>query len=179
MIKASDLFAIGYVAKTHGIRGEMNVSLDTEFNPEDFRFLIFDIDSIFVPFQVESSRGNAIANRLIALKGVETVDEAKTFVGKTVYVLLSELREHPAYNSSEEEEGLYLSDLVGYTLKDESGCVVGTITGFNDDTQNYLLEVLRPDGAKVLIPYVDEWILELNQDNKTLMVELPEGLLDD
>ncbi|MDE6395665.1 MAG: 16S rRNA processing protein RimM, partial [Muribaculaceae bacterium] len=42
MITLKELYPIGYVAKTHGIKGELNVSLDTEFNPEDFKFLVFE-----------------------------------------------------------------------------------------------------------------------------------------
>ena len=58
MITAKQIYPIGYVAKTHGIKGELNVSLDTDFNPEDFKFLVFDVDGIFVPFPIINVRGS-------------------------------------------------------------------------------------------------------------------------
>lgn len=177
MISAQDLFPIGYVGKTHGIRGELNIQLDTEFNPEDFRFLIFDIDNTFVPFAVEQSRGKGDANRLVQLEDVNSVEEARQFVGKTVYVLMSEVKEHPDYDESD-DSGFYLSDLTGFTLADENGKTVGTVTGFNDDTQNYLLEVELPDGRKVYIPYVDSWVVDLDRDRHTISLNLPNGLID-
>lgn len=177
MIEATDLFAIGYVAKTHGIKGELNVRLDTDYNPEDFRFVIFEIDSLFVPFVVESSRGNADASRLVTLKDVDSIEEAKAFVGKTVYVLKSEVQSLRG-DGDEPDDGMYLSDLVGYTLLDDAGTKVGEIVGFNDDTQNFLLEVRTDDRRDVLVPYVDEWVLNLDQDAKTIQCSLPTGLLD-
>ncbi len=179
MITAKELFPIGYVSKTHGIKGELNIQLDTQYNPEDFRFLVFEMDAIFVPFEIASSRGQGAANRLVALEGVDTVEEARAFVGKTAYVLQKELVEHPDYdNEADGEEGLYLSDLIGYRLNDESGRTIGKVVGFNDDTQNYLLEVELPDGRKLFVPYVDEWLVDLNQDEHTISFDLPTGLID-
>lgn len=178
MISADSIYPIGYVSKTHGIRGELNVRLDTHFNPEDFRFLIFDIENIFVPFVISQSRGSGHDTRLVSIEGIDTVEEAATFVGKTAYVLLSELREHPDYDAeAEDSEGLYLSDLVGYTLNDENGDKIGVITGYNDDTENYLLEVSLTDGKSVYIPFVDEWIVDLDSDTRNLSVDLPGGLI--
>lgn len=180
MITHKELYPIGYVSKTHGIKGELNIQLDTDYNPEDFRFLVFEMESIFVPFEIVSSRGQGVANRLVALKGIETVEDARPLVGKTAFVLKRELVEHPDYNNNSEgeEEGLYLSDLIGYTVADETGKLVGKIIGFNDDTMNYLLELELPDGKTVFIPYVDDWVTELNQENKTISLNLPNGLLE-
>lgn len=178
MITSDHLYTIGYVAKTHGVKGELNITLNSPYDPEDFRFIIFDIESIFVPFEIDSVRGKGEDNRLVALKGVDTVEEARTFVGKTAYVLLSELERHPDFNSNEEDEkGLYLSDLIGYKVFDETGKELGTVENFNDDTQNFLLELRLADGNTVFIPYVDEWLVDLNQDNRTIMFNLPEGLI--
>ena len=179
MITLSELYPIGYVTKTHGIKGELNVRLDTDFNPEDFRFAVFDMDSIFVPFEIDYSRGKGDDIRLVRLEGVDSVEEARSFVAKTFYVLLRELKEHPGYDdASADEQGLYLSDLVGYDLFDENGERVGEIVGYNDDTQNYLLEVKLPDGRKIYIPYVDEWLVDLNQDENRIAFTLPNGIID-
>lgn len=179
MITAKEIYPIGYVSKTHGIKGELNIQLDTQYNPEDFRFLVFEMDAIYVPFEIVSSRGQGVANRLVSLEGVDTVEEGRAFVGKTVYVLQRELIEHPCYEGGEDgEEGLYLSDLIGYVLKDVSGNRIGEIIGFNDDTQNYLLEIQLQDGRKGFVPYVDDWVTDLNQDEHSISFDLPDGLIE-
>lgn len=180
MITAKELLPIGYVSKTHGIKGELNVRLDADYTTDDVKFVVMDVDSIFVPFVIESSRGNAADNRLVKLEGVDSQEEAKAFVGKTLYAVLADLATLPGFDQSQaaDSENLYLSDLVGYTLTDGNNNVVGSITGFNDDTQNYLLEVTLNEGRTVFVPFVDEWMLDLDQDKKTLSFDLPEGLLD-
>lgn len=177
MISGESLYPIGYVSKTHGIKGELNIKLDTSYNPEDFRFLVFELDSTFIPFQIYESRGNGLDSRLVSLEDIKTVEEAKQFVGKTVYVLLSELREHPDYNP-DEEQSLYLSDLIGYDLLDENRKLLGKVIGYNDDTENYLLEIELPDNRKIYVPFVEDWILELNQDDKILSLNLPLGIIE-
>jgi len=174
MITQGELYPIGYVSKTHGTNGELNVRLDTDYNPEDFRFVVFDIDSIFIPFEITNSRGQGVANRLVALSEVDTVEEAKTFVGKTMYVLKRELPE----DADSEDEGFYLSDLVGGTLRNDAGDIVGRIVGYNDNTANYLLEIELPDGREVYIPYVDDWVTAFDPEEPSLTMNLPNGLID-
>lgn len=174
MITLKELYPIGFVAKTHGIKGELNVALDTEFNPEDFNFLVFEVDGIFVPFPILNSRGQGANYRLVTVDGVQSDTEARALVGKSAYVLTRELKEHPDWD--EESESLYLSDLIGYTLLDENKKNIGKIIGFNDDTSNWLLEVKLPDEKTVFIPYVEDWVLEFNPDNKTISFNLPNGL---
>lgn len=174
MITLSELYPIGYVSKTHGTCGELNVQLDTDYNPEDFRFVVFDIDSTFIPFEVVNSRGQGAANRLVALSEVDSVEEAKTFVGKTIYVLKREL----PTDAEDDDEGFYLGDLVGGTLRNETGDVVGRIVGYNDDTANYLLEIELPDGRHVYIPYVDDWVTDIDPDEPSLTMNMPNGLIE-
>ena len=176
MITLQELYPIGYVAKTHGIKGELNVSLDTEFNPEDFKFLVFDVDGIFVPFPILSVRGRGADNRLVSVEGVLSDSEARALVGKTAYVLLRELKEHPDWD--EETGGMYLSDMIGFELIDEKSKPIGKIIEYNDDTSNWLLEIELADGRKVFIPYVEDWIVGFDPEKKTLCVDLPNGLLD-
>ncbi|MDE6397135.1 MAG: ribosome maturation factor RimM [Muribaculaceae bacterium] len=176
MITLKELYPIGYVAKTHVIKGELNVSLDTEFNPEDFKFLVFEVDGIFVPFPILGVRGRGANNRLVSVEGVLSDSDARALVGKTVYVLQRELKAHPDWN--EEEEGMYLSDMIGFEMVDENSRPVGKIIGFNDDTSNWLLEIEMPDGRKVFVPYVEEWIVGFDPENRTISVNLPNGLIE-
>lgn len=176
MISSQDLFPIGYVSKTHGTKGELNVKLDTVYNPEDFKFLIFNLDDTFIPFKTISSRGNNDSSRLVLLDNINNIDEARDFVGKTVYVLEKEIHNHPLYNDENQEDGIYLSDLIGYKVVLNSA-KSGVITNFNDETQNYLLEIELGADNKILIPYVEDWLVEIDTENKTIEFEVPEDLL--
>lgn len=179
MLTSDLLIPIGYIAKTHGIKGELNVVFDSFFYSDDLKFAVCEIDSIFVPFVIESSRGNSSTNRLVKFKDIDNAIQAKEFVGKTFYALKRELENFPEYREIlDNDENFYLSDLIGYSLLDPAGKRLGEIIGFNDDTQNFLLEIALNNGSEVYIPFVPEWITEFNHDPKSLKIDLPKGLLE-
>lgn len=178
MITANELYAIGFVRKTHGIKGELNIILDTVYDADGLKFLVFDIDSIFVPFLINSLRTNTADSCLVTLKGIDNVEDAKQFTGKTVFALRSEIKEQNGLEEDDDSENMYLSDLVGYCAYDGKGDKIGDITGFNDDTSNILLEISRPDGQTVLVPFVDDWIENLDREKRAITLWLPEGLID-
>ena len=53
----------------------------------------------------------------------------------------------------------------------------GTLKNINDSTAQSLFEIDR-DGIEILIPMNDEFILKVDRENKTILVETPEGLID-
>jgi len=64
----------------------------------------------------------------------------------------------------------------GYLMIDEAEGEVGIIQTIDNSTDNLLFEVLRGN-TSLLVPAVDEWIVEIDDDNKILHIRLPEGLL--
>ena len=65
----------------------------------------------------------------------------------------------------------------GWTVVDEDG-VVGVIVDVIDNPAQKLLEVERQGGATVLIPAVDEIVLDVDVESRRVQVDLPNGLLD-
>ena len=50
MIRLEEIAPIGIFGKTHGIKGEINLELNIDFDLENTPYIIVDIDGIFVPF---------------------------------------------------------------------------------------------------------------------------------
>ena len=63
-------------------------------------------------------------------------------------------------------------------LDGDNGTPIGTITDIDDKTDNWLFIVTRPDGNEVLIPAHEEFIAEIRQEEKTMVMDLPIGLLE-
>ena len=55
---------------------------------------------------------------------------------------------------------------------------IGTITAIDDNTENWLFIVERADGSEVMIPAHEEFISNIDQDNKVMTMDLPIGLLE-
>ena len=64
MIKQEEVFKIGKLGKSHGVKGEVNLLFDDDiFDRTDAEYLILEVDGILVPFYIEEYRfhGNSTA----------------------------------------------------------------------------------------------------------------------
>ena len=55
---------------------------------------------------------------------------------------------------------------------------IGTIIDIDDNTDNWLFIVEKEDGNEVMIPAHEEFIAEIRQEEKIMVMDLPIGLLD-
>lgn len=174
MITPDILTSIGTFFKPHGIKGEISATLDYAIDPSELRCIVLEIDGIFVPFFVDSSRPKGASLWLVKLDGVDSEKSASAFSNHEIYAITAEL---PEGLVDEGEDGLYLYDLEGYTLKEDEN-VIGTIDGVDDSTANILLIVKTPSGATVYVPFAEEFLTDIDKDNHTITMTLPEGLID-
>lgn len=171
MILADDIATIGHVTKTHGIDGEMSVMIDDDIQPENLSCLIFDMDGLYVPFFISSSRRRGTDSWLIRLQGINSELSASEFVGKGICARVCEIPE-------DEADGLYLEDFVGYRLLDIDGSEVGLITEVDFSTENTLFLVNTADGRQCIVPASIDLMTDISTDNATITMNLPSGILD-
>lgn len=171
MINKNQLFPIGQINKPHGIQGEMSFGFTTDvFELEELPFFIFELDGIFVPFVVSEFRLKTSSTGILRLDGLNSEEDARTFSGLQIFILKEQLDLLP-----EVEPGL--DYLVGFQLKDIEKGMIGVISEIDHTTENALF-VIQQEDDELLIPVSEEYIREIDQDNKIIEVELPEGLLD-
>jgi 16S rRNA processing protein RimM len=170
MILLSELYPIGRVQKTHGIKGELSIILTSEFDTLDFNYFVFEMDGILVPFFIQEWRFKTAETALVRFERVNDDLAGKEFVGKTIYIS-KDLMPHP------DETEIDIQFYTGYKLIDETLGEIGEIQTVDDTTDNLLFEVLYR-GQEVLIPAVDEWIVEIDDTLRVMRVNLPPGLLN-
>jgi 16S rRNA processing protein RimM len=118
------------------------------------------------------------AGRIVLhLSGIDSISAAEQLAGTDVVV--------PSEERMPLEDGaVYISDLVGCTLYD-NGIAVGTVEDVQfattadgtrrlDDAAPLL--VVQGDNGEVLVPFVNEYLVELNTEARFIRMELPEGL---
>ena len=81
-------------------------------------------------------------------------------------------------NSHKLGNKFYFHEVLGFTIKDTNFGDVGILQAINDSTAQSLFEIDR-DGIEILIPMNDEFIIKVDRENKTILVETPEGLIDE
>ena len=161
---------LGTIVKTHGVRGELiirtaNPSYDLK---EDWESIFLQIDGILVPFFISSLRSFKSGEWVVKLDWYENKTQAERLVGLPVWVTEDQLQ-------SPDPE-FYMDELLGYILSDKTSGRHGTITDFIDIHDNPVFEA-EIDGEKILIPAREEFILEVDPDEKTITFELPDGLI--
>jgi len=169
--KEDALVWVGRVVRTQGHKGEVRVSSPgggtAAFSQGNVVYLK-DKQGGQRPLTVHSSRPH---RQLIVLsfREVQRMEEAKELVGCSVYVNKERLEALPPGE-------FYEHQLLGLQVKTESGIFLGTLeaimpTGSND------VFVVRKDGREILIPATDEIVVQVNLQEKVMVIKSLEGLL--
>ena len=107
---------------------------------------------------------------IVALDGVETMNDAEALAGAELKVPVSSLGPLPGNT-------FYRHDLVGCEVKDTAGRRVGTVTGVQGTVERSLL-LVGEGRDEVMIPMVDGIVVSVDLGGRAIIVELPEGLTD-
>lgn len=177
MINKEQLIEIGTVQKLHGLCGEMTASVvDSVFDDvKNCPYLVCEIDGIFVPFFIKSYRFRTDATILITFDGIDSQDKASSFCGLKLYFdrKCFTKKEAEEYDTDNEEEDSF----IGYTIIDQKHGVLGKVIDIDDQTANVLF-IVDYDTTELMIPAADDLVIEIDDDNKTITMNLPQGLIN-
>ncbi len=172
MIKREDVYNIGKITKSHALKGEVVFNFsDDIFDRTESEYLICEIDGILVPFFMEEYRFKSDTSVLVKFEGIDSAEATRQLLGADVYFEKSK-----AIESGEEDMSLRF--FIGFKMTDENGKDIGVITDIDDNTQNWLFIVENPKGEEILIPAHEEFISEIDNENKIMKMVLPEGLTE-
>ena len=160
------MLRIAQVLKSNGTDGGLLISF-LDVSPEDIDlqepvFIYFD--GLPVPFYFEAFTPRGTNRALVRLTGVRSLRDADELSGAELFA---------DYFEEEEEE-----DFTGYTVLSPDGHTVGVVSGTEDIPGNLCLWVERPGGQEVLLPFHPNLIQKIQDDDKTIVLQLPEGILD-
>lgn len=170
-MKLDQCFQLGMVLKPHGLKGELYISLDTDY-PEDYK----EMESVFllqngklVPFFIEYIQ---LKNKeaLVKFEDVENKDAAVNLRGSTLHLPLTELPEL-------EGNRFYFHEIAGFQIEDSEKGMLGIVKEVFEAGHQDLIG-MEYKGKEVLIPINDDVILNVDRDKALLQVSLPDGLLE-
>ena len=168
MIREEEVYRIGRLGKTHGVRGEISFLFDDDvFDRVDSDYLILEVDGILVPFFMEEYRFKSDANAIVKFEGIDTQERARDLTGSDVFF--------PRVLSDSDDDTLTWAEIIGYSLIDAATSQsIGQIASVDDSTMNVLFEL--EDGT--LIPASEELVTDIDKDNKRIKMTIPQGLLE-
>jgi len=172
-MKKEDCFYLGLIVRKHSYKGEVVIKLDTD-EPE----LYANLDSVFIelnnkllPFFIENSllqKGNQLR---VDFEDIQNEEDADQLLKKPIYLPLTML---PKLEGNK----FYYHEVIGFNMIDENFGIVGKIKSINDATAQVLFILENSEKKEILIPMIDEFLIEVNRDKKEILVKTPEGLID-
>ena len=171
-MRKEDCFYLGKIVRKHSFKGVVVVKLDTD-EPELYQ----NLESVFValgndlvPFFIETislQKGNQLR---IRFEDIENEADADAIMGVELYLPLEFL---PKLTGDK----FYYHEIIDFDIEDVNYGYIGVITGVNDSSAQPLFEV-NANGTELFIPMIDEFIKKVDRENRTIIVETPEGLID-
>jgi len=159
-----ELIYIGEIIGTFGIKGELKVFFESDFI--DYRFrkgALVKIVSKKEKLEVEITSMRIHKNNvLITINNWNDINLVEKYVGSKVYADAAD--EPPLLEEEYEADAL-----IGLEVLDENNNNIGVVKDFIEVPQGYIMEI--DDGKQgILIPFVDEFIIDVNDENIVVKV---------
>ena len=176
MVDRSTDRLVGRIVKPHGIRGELVVEPRTD-SPE-IRFAAGSVlsanlrDGSKRDLTVTAARAHS-GRLLVVVEGVADRDGAEGLRGT---LLLAPEADLPP---TEDPDEFYDHELEGLAVVTVDGTRIGTITEVLHGGGSDLLQVRRETGGVLLVPFVNQIVPEVDVPGGRVVIDPPEGLLDE
>lgn len=170
-MKSNDCFEIGYIAKTKGLKGEVQVSFSYH-EPEKLKLeaVFIEYDGKMIPHFVEAYKIPQPLMGYFLFEDIDHIDKAKKIVHKKIY-LANRLK--PKKNKDE----FSFKDLESFTVTDVNKGLLGQITEVKAFPKQYIATLMYQK-KEILFPLSDDLINEIDIDKQTIIINLPDGLID-
>ncbi|WP_379129806.1 ribosome maturation factor RimM [Paenibacillus sp. sgz500958] len=173
---AGEMLTVGKLVNTHGIRGEVKILSSTDFPEVRFatgkKLTVVPENGSSFDVIVDSAREHK-GTYIVKLKGYTDINQVEKFKGSLLKVPSTDLVELP-------DNEYYYHQIIGCTVHtDEPGAEpLGTITEILTPGANHVW-VVKPTGKgkEILIPVIDDVVLDVDVAAKRVTIHLMEGLL--
>ena len=171
-MQKEDCFYLGKIVKKYSFKGELLVKLDTD-DPSTYtkmESVFIDKNKSLIPFFIERSSLHKSTLLRVKFEDIDSEEDADKLLKSELYLPLEFL---PQLTGNK----FYYHEIVGFEAEDLSFGLVGIIKRVNDTTNQAILEIDR-NGSEILIPLIDDFIKSVDREQKKIILEVPEGLID-
>lgn len=165
--KEMEKIKVGKIVNAVGLKGEVKV-----YNYSDSSEIYEITPEMYVGSELLQIENVRLQKNMVILKleGINDRNAAEAAKDRDIFITEDDLPEL-------EEGEYYVRDLIGMTVE-EDGNVLGKVTDVLQNTAQDVFEVERKNGKQLLIPRVDEFVLDIDLDTRKIKVKLPDGLLE-
>ena len=165
------LLQVGVISSTHGVRGEVKVfpTTDDVKRFKKLKKVILDTGKEQLPLEIE---GVKFFKQFVILKfrGIDNINDIERYKGKRLLVD----REHAVKLKKDE---YFIADMIGMDVFTEDGELFGALKDVMETGANDVYIIEMSDGKEVLVPAIKQCILDVDIENRKMVIHLLEGLV--
>jgi 16S rRNA processing protein RimM len=168
-----ELVAIARTVRTRGLRGELVAEVLTDF-PERFDGL----KDVIAVLPSGERRNLKLANAwfqkdriVLGFEGVNSVEKAEALRDADICVTEADAVEL-------DEDEFFDWELEGCEVSNVDGAEIGTVRELMRTGAAEILVVIDESGKEILIPFAEAICIQVDIENKRIVVDPPEGLLE-
>ncbi len=161
------LTALGTIVKAHGLQG--GVIVDPDIDPELFRevtrVFIRDRRQDLIPYQIEEFRVDQKKGRQLFFVKLTFIDDrsaAEEISGSVIY---------GEVDLPDEQPGDEIPDITGWKVADAENRYIGTVKNLLESPAHLIITILKEKGDEILVPWVEEYVDEVDSDKQLLFVK--------
>ncbi len=167
-----DLFQVGVISNTHGVRGEVKVfpTTDDVRRFKKLKTVLLDTGREKREVKVESVR---FFKQIVILKlqGIDDMDAALAIKGNSLLVSRQD-----AVRLNKDE--YFIADMIGLDVCDDTDRPLGVVTDVLQTGANDVYAVRMEDGRELLLPAIKECILQIDMEQRLMRVHVMDGLME-
>lgn len=171
-------YLVGKIVNTQALRGEVRVMATTDFPEERFKIgatlAIFNGNKLVETVEVDGHRLHKNFN-LLHFKGKDNINDVEKFKGFDLKVAGTE-READELDENE----FYYDDIIGLEVYTTDEIYLGKVREITSLPSNDVWAIQRPNkGKDILIPYIEDIVLEIDLAGNRVVIEPMDGLIED
>lgn len=163
---------IGRMINTHGIKGEIKIRSYSDFDEQRYvkgNTVYMKVNEEMMPLTVKSYRVHK-GFPLVSFEELKDINAVEKYRECELYIT-DDMRE-------ELDEGYYYNELEGLDAYDTEGNLLGTTIGIEETNgAQDNLRIETESGKTFLVPYIEEFIVEVDLDENRIVIAMQEGLL--
>ena len=164
-----DFYYLGKIVSKYSFKGELLLKTESdEINFKELKSIFIEIDGSLVPFEINRLQLHKSSLLRLSIKGIDNETKANKILKSEVFLPINDL---PTLSGNK----FYYHEIIGFKVIDNNLGKIGKAINVNDQTSQPLLIVEKND-KEIMIPLIDEFLVEVDRKEKKLIFELPEGI---
>ena len=166
------LIRLGVLTRPHGLEGGIRCRLDQQSRPSitlPCRVEIGYSRSFATPYELIRSESGREGELILFFQGIHDRDRAATLADMGLFIDKDVL----SYNEPFSNPGL-----IGFDVQDEEGNSLGQLAGMVSAVAHTIWRIEEGE-REWLLPAIEEFVLDVNENHRVILVRLIPGLYDD